>query len=197
MIPNHPSRSLLLTLPNVITGGRMGLIPLIVGLFYVPEAWAVWLRTGLFVLACVTDYLDGYLARAYQQSSFLGQLLDPLADKLLVVLCLMMLVGFQIITGPLLIPVVLIVAREIIIPGLRNLNPKSARRVGVTSLGKWKTALQMSVMTLLMLDDGHASFHPWRQVAEGGLWAVAAFTVWTGYLYGRQMFALPRDPSAS
>ena len=186
MFPRRSPRHPLLLSPNIVTSARIVLIPLILGLFYVPASWALWLRTSIFVLACATDYLDGYLARTYDQISPLGRLLDPLADKLLVVLCLVMLVGFGVITGVFLIPVVCIIARELIISSLRTLNPLGARLMGVKPLAKWKTAFQMTVIGILMMDNA-CPFSFLQKMAKGGLWGVAALTVFTGYQYGRKL----------
>jgi len=186
MLTRRSPRHSLLVSPNVLTSARIVLIPIILGLFYVPSPWALWLRTSIFMLACVTDYLDGYLARTYHQVSPLGRLLDPLADKLLVVLCLVMLVGFGVITGGLLIPVVCIIARELIVPSLRTLNSAAAHRMGVSLLAKWKTAFQMTVIGILMVDTA-CPVQFLQDLAKGGLWAVAALTVLTGYQYSRQL----------
>jgi cardiolipin synthase len=135
----------------------------------------------------LTDYLDGYVARAYNQVSSLGRFLDPLADKLLVVLTLVMLVGSQTIKGSLILPVLLMIAREIAIPSLRDLVQEHATLLKVSLLAKWKTALQMGVITFFLLDDQSPAMEPFRLYGALGLWAAAWLTVWSGYLYGRQV----------
>lgn len=183
------------SIPNFLTFGRIGVIPFIVGLFYVEGPWPIWIRTALFILACITDYLDGYVARTYDQVSLLGRFLDPLADKLLVVLTLVMLVGFQSIGGLLLIPVILMIAREIAIPGLREVVQDVTLSLRVSILAKWKTALQMIVLTLFIMDDHSLAFAPLRFYGACGLWMAAFLTLWSGYLYWEEM-PLMKEPHA-
>lgn len=178
--------SMLASLPNVLTLARIAVIPLLVGLFYVESLWALWVRIGFFIAACLTDYLDGYIARACQTISDLGQILDPLADKLLVVLTLFMLTGFGPIRGIFLIPALLIVARELCIPGLRQM--MSVRNVPVFSvspLAKIKTGVQMITLTLLMCDR---SGLPDILITLGlwGLWFSAFLTCLSGYFYWKE-----------
>ena len=108
-------------LPNILTYGRMVAVPVVVGCLFSPEEfWMRWLALAIFVVAGVTDFFDGYLARAWSQQSSLGRMLDPIADKLLVAACLLMLVADQTITGWSIWAAIVILCREILVSGLRE-----------------------------------------------------------------------------
>lgn len=151
--------------PNLLTLGRIVAIPLLVILFYLPVKWGHVAATVVFVIASMTDWLDGYLARYLQQSTKLGAFLDPVADKLMVSIALMLIVAEQtfryvsvpdmVITIPTAIttiPAMVIVAREIIVSALREWMAEIGKRasVAVSNLGKIKTALQMVAITILL-----------------------------------------------
>ena len=114
-------RSRALNLPNILTYGRLAAVPAVVALLFWPQdRWSRWAALAIFVVAGVTDYLDGYLARAYAQQSVLGRMLDPIADKLLVAACLLMLVSDGTIAGWSLWAAIVILCREILVSGLRE-----------------------------------------------------------------------------
>jgi CDP-diacylglycerol---glycerol-3-phosphate 3-phosphatidyltransferase len=154
--------------PNILTLARISLIPLLVIIFYLPVSWAHVAAAGLFALGSVTDWLDGYLARYLKQSTRLGAFLDPVADKLMVSVVLVLVVAeptFQyvstssaIVSIPsiyITIPAAIIVAREIIVSALREWMAEIGSRasVAVSSLGKIKTMVQMVALTILLYCD--------------------------------------------
>ncbi len=174
---------MLMTLPNILTMSRVAVIPLVVAAFYLPTPSAEWIACGLFVAASVTDWLDGHFARRWHQVSPFGRFLDPVADKLLVALTLMMLVAFRRLTMPSLFPALVILAREILVSGLREFLAEVRVGLPVSRLAKWKTAIQMIAISVLLLDDTGPV--PLSLVGQGLLWVAALLTLLTGYDYLR------------
>ncbi|MFO0995581.1 MAG: CDP-diacylglycerol--glycerol-3-phosphate 3-phosphatidyltransferase [Alphaproteobacteria bacterium] len=171
-------------LPNILTASRIGAIPVIALLLFLPEPLGPWLAALAFVLAALTDFFDGYIARRRQQQSSLGVLLDPIADKLLVAAVLFMLVAFHHVTGATIVPAAIILCREILVSGLREFLAGLRIDLPVSRLAKWKTGIQMIAIIVLLL----AGTTPSVLAAIGaiGLWIAAALTVITGYDYFRQ-----------
>ena len=133
-----------LALPNILTYGRIAAVPVVVGLLYWQSIvggglWLRWLALAIFIAAGVTDILDGYFARIWGQQSSLGRMLDPIADKLLVASCLLMLAAEETIRGWSLFAAVIILCREILVSGLREYLAELRVGVPVTRLAKWKT----------------------------------------------------------
>jgi len=175
---------MLSSLPNALTLTRIAVIPIIVGLFFVPAPWAAWAALGLFVLAAVTDYFDGQLARRLNIVSAFGKLLDPIADKMLVTAVLFMIVATDRIQGAAVVAAVIILLREILISGLREyMASRSAEGLPVTPLAKWKTTVQMGALALLILGDAGPAGVPVATVGIVGLWLAALLTVVTGWDY--------------
>jgi cardiolipin synthase len=172
-------------LPNMLTLLRIAAIPVIVALFYVGGEAGAWLACAVFALACVTDYLDGLIARVRSQQSAFGRCLDPIADKLLVASALLMLAGFGQVAGYTLIPAVVILCREIVVSGLREFLAELRVPLPVTQLAKWKTALQMAAIACLIVGDAAPAALELRTVGEVGLWIAAGLTLITGYDYLR------------
>jgi cardiolipin synthase len=170
-------------LPNLLTLSRIAVIPLLVGAFYLPLPWAEWISCGLFAAACATDWLDGHLARKWQQHSAFGRFLDPIADKLLVSIALMMLVAFDRLRMPNLFPALVILSREILVSGLREFLAGLRVGVPVSRLAKWKTGIQMGAIGFLLIDD--AGPMPLASVGQALLWIAALLTLVTGYDYLR------------
>lgn len=154
-----------MNIPNILTLIRIFLIPVMVIFFYLPFWWGHFAAAVVFVAACLTDWLDGYLARSLKLSTRLGAFLDPVADKLMVSVALVMIVGesqFQFISAPnsvisipsamITIPAAVIVGREIVVSALREWMAELGKRtsVAVSRLGKFKTALQMIALTVLL-----------------------------------------------
>ena len=176
---------MILTLPNLLTLSRIAVIPLLVAACYLPYPWGNWTAWALFALASVTDYLDGHFARLYKQTSAFGRFLDPIADKLLVAITLMMLVDFNWMSTPALFPALIILAREILVSGLREFLAGLRVSVPVSRLAKWKTGIQMVAIGLLLIGDaGPAVWHV-RMLGELMLWVAATLTLITGYDYLR------------
>jgi cardiolipin synthase len=176
----------LLSLPNLLTLSRILVIPLVVASFYVPGDYARWFACALFSAAGFTDWLDGHVARRWQQQSELGRFLDPIADKLLVAATLFMLVAKgRLSTELALLPALVILCREILVSGLREY--LAALRVGlpVSRLAKWKTAIQMVAIGVLIVGEAGPVFLPVTMIGETLLWVAALLTLMTGYDYLR------------
>jgi CDP-diacylglycerol--glycerol-3-phosphate 3-phosphatidyltransferase/cardiolipin synthase len=180
-------RPMPLSLPNVLTYGRIAAVPALVAcLFFLKGDTARWAAFALFVAACITDWLDGYLARAWQQQSTLGRMLDPIADKLLVGAALLMLVHEGTIGGWSIWAAVIILTREILVSGLREFLAELNVRVHVTRLAKYKTSMQMVALAVLLAGPAGDTLLPGIGVIGLGLlWVAALLTLWTGYDYLR------------
>jgi CDP-diacylglycerol--glycerol-3-phosphate 3-phosphatidyltransferase/cardiolipin synthase len=179
------ARPMPMSLPNVLTYGRILAVPALVAcLFFMDGDVARWSAFALFVLAGLTDWLDGYLARAWEQQSTLGRMLDPIADKLLVGAVLMMLVHDGTIGGWSIWAAIIILTREILVSGLREFLAELNVKVHVTQLAKWKTTMQMIALGVLLAGPAAEKIVP--GITTGGLvilWIAALLTLWTGYDY--------------
>ena len=171
--------------PNLLTLFRIALIPVLVAAFYIGGDAANRLACAIFVLASVTDFFDGYVARRFDQRSALGRFLDPVADKLVVAAALLMMVGFGQIAGFAVLPALVILCREILVSGLREYLAEISVGVPVSRLAKWKTAIQMTAIAVLLLGEAGPWDVPWVTIGEVGLWAAAVLTLVTGYDYLR------------
>jgi CDP-diacylglycerol--glycerol-3-phosphate 3-phosphatidyltransferase len=168
-------------LPNILTYSRILIIPgLVLVWFYIDGSLSNWLCAALFLYASITDFFDGYLARAWHAHSNLGKFLDPIADKLLIATALMLLVGSH--RAPML-PALAILCREILVSGLREFLADLRISVPVSTLAKYKTAAQMAAITLLLLGSSAPAFFPAQVMGEWLLWAAALLTLVTGYAY--------------
>jgi cardiolipin synthase len=174
---------MLTSLPNLLTLSRIVVIPIIIGLFFVREHWAAWTACVLFAAAAITDYVDGYLARSWSQVSIVGKFLDPIADKLLVAAVLFMLVAVDKLNGISVLPAVVILLREVLVSGLREF--LAGIRVGmpVSKLAKWKTAIQMVALGILIVGNDGPPWLPVALIGEIGLWAAGLLTLITGWDY--------------
>ena len=182
-------------LPNMLTYARILAVPLVVLCFFLEgrlqsSDFARWAALIIFILASVTDYLDGYLARAWQQTSNIGRMLDPIADKLLVATCLLLLAADTDhrggIAGWSLWAAIIILCREILVSGLREYLAALKVSVPVTQLAKWKTAIQMVAIGFLLLGPTGDKIVPyWTQTGLTLLWIAALVTLYTGYDYFR------------
>ncbi len=172
---------MLTDLPNLLTLSRIIIIPVLVGLFYLEgDVWR-WVSVVLFSAAGVTDYFDGYLARRWAQISAFGRFLDPIADKLLVAAVILMLVATGRISGLVVLPALVILCREVMVSGLREFLAQVNVGVPVSRLAKWKTALQLIALGILIVGEAAGAWTQW--VGELGLWIAAAITMVTGYDY--------------
>lgn len=174
---------MLTNLPNLLTQFRIAAIPGIIALFYLESAMGQYLACGLFGIAAMTDFLDGYLAREYGQQSSFGRFLDPVADKLLVAAVLFMMTGFGQVSGLVLLPAVVILCREILVSGLREFLAEINVGLPVSALAKWKTLIQMFSIGFLIVGDHGPDILPTRMIGEVGLWVAAGFTLVTGWDY--------------
>ncbi len=174
------------SLPNILTYGRIAAVPAMVACFYLEGHLANWLALTVFIAASITDFLDGYLARAWQQQSALGRMLDPIADKLLVAAALMMLVDAGTIGGWSLLAAIIILSREILVSGLREFLAELRVSVPVTTLAKWKTTMQMVAIGFLLAGPaGDAVIPGVSLVGLTLLWLSAILTLYTGWDYFR------------
>jgi len=137
-------------LPNILTVIRLAAAPAVAVMFlYFTRPYADWFALILFVTAAATDWVDGYLARAWKQETKLGAMLDPIADKAMVVIALMVIIGFSSWSPWLVLPATVILFREVFVSGLREYLGDTAGTLKVTRLAKWKTALQMTAIAVL------------------------------------------------
>jgi len=174
-----------LALPNILTYSRIASIPIVVVLFFMGDPLGSWLAFSVYVYACITDFFDGYLARAWHQQSALGRFLDPIADKLLVAGVLFALVGADRINGYEIIPAGIILGREILVSGLREFLIELRVGVPVSQLAKWKTGIQMLMLGFLMVGPNGPEFWsvPTLMIGVIGLWLAALLTLVTGFDY--------------
>jgi cardiolipin synthase (CMP-forming) len=171
------------SVPNILTLLRILMIPMVIILVYIKQPLTDMIAVGLFFIACVTDYLDGYFARALKQTSSLGRFLDPVADKLLVAAILMMLVELSRVHGISLIPAIIILCREILVSGLREFLAELQVPLPVSRLAKWKTAIQMMALGCLLVEPTSLPRIPVHEIGLAGLWGAAFLTLFTGYDY--------------
>ncbi|WP_168015587.1 CDP-diacylglycerol--glycerol-3-phosphate 3-phosphatidyltransferase [Halomonas salinarum] len=172
-----------MNIPNILTLARIAFIPLLVVIFYLPYGWSMLVSAALFGLVAITDWLDGYLARRWNQSTPFGAFLDPVADKLMVAVALALLIE-RYDAAWLTLPALIIIGREIVISALREWMAEMGKRgtVAVSSIGKIKTTLQMVALLLLL------GFPQSSLIAQAGivtLYLAAALTLWSMLQYLR------------
>lgn len=176
--------------PTMLTISRL-VVAIIIGwpfLIFGTKA-AAWIALLLFALASITDFLDGYLARKWNQVSELGRMLDPIADKAMVIIAVAILIGLSDLSWTIVLPASVIFFREVLVSGMREFLGDRARGLAVTNLAKWKTAAQMVSISVIFLGFATAS-------AGIGLlgvalfWVAAALTVITGADYARKAVGL-------
>ncbi len=180
-------------LPTALTLLRIALIPFFVVAFYLPLEWGRVAAAILFVLAAVTDWLDGYLARKWQQASSFGAFLDPVADKLMVAAALVLLVS-DMPEWLVAIPAIVIIGREITISALREWMAEMGNRtsVAVSMIGKVKTTMQMTAILLLLYREPVGEF-PTTVVGLVLLYVAMLLTLWSMVLYLRVAWPVLRD----
>lgn len=169
------------SLPNLLTISRIVVIPVIFMMVYIHTVWWQLLAAVLFIIAAITDYLDGYLARSRNETSAFGRLLDPIADKLLVTsaLAVILAVPGMVVCKLSFIPVIVILCREILVSGLREFLMEVRVGMPVTRLAKWKTGFQMTALSMMLLKG----FWYWGGIGEVLLWVAGVLTFMTGYQY--------------
>jgi cardiolipin synthase (CMP-forming) len=176
------------SLPNLLTLSRILAVPLLVVLMWGTGAYEWLAAFVLFCIAGLTDYLDGYLARAQGTVSKIGVFLDPIADKIMVAAVIVMLVHSGIVHGLAVVAALIILLREIIVSGLREYLATLQVSLPVSALAKWKTAFQMIALGSLVLVGSAPTLLPWLPAYEIGLvslWIAAGLTLITGYDYLR------------
>jgi cardiolipin synthase len=182
--------------PILLTWLRVALIPLVMGVFYLPDAWLSPVDKGIasttvFVVAAVTDWFDGFLARRWNETSAFGAFLDPVADKLMVAGALLVLMEFREVQYIAVISFI-IIGREIAISALREWMARigASKSVAVSSIGKIKTTAQMIAIPMLLFDGkilGVINTHFWGEIL---LWIAALLTVWSMFYYLRKAWPL-------
>ena len=179
-------------LPNILTMFRVAIIPILISSFYIEGKLYHWVAASLFLLASITDFFDGYLARLLKAQSSLGKFLDPIADKLLVASVILMLVHFDYIARFDIIPAIAILCREIMVSGLREFLAQINVSVPVSNLSKIKTAVQMVAIFLLLLGiegpsiaevETFTKINLTELLGRISLWIAAILTIITGYAY--------------
>ena len=185
-----------LNLPNLLTWGRIVLIPLLLLIYYVPESWIPdhaqnVIAAGIFAVAGITDWLDGYLARSLKQTSSFGAFLDPVADKLMVATALLLLVGLDHVE---IFIAAIIIGREIAISALREWMAKigESRSVAVSFVGKLKTTAQMIAILLLLYHD-RIGFFDTQLIGTWLIYVAAVLTLWSMAYYLRKAMPLVRE----
>ena len=178
-------------IPNILTIGRIIIVPIFVFTFFIPGFFGDLIPFFIFILASFTDYLDGLLARLFKEESKLGELLDPIADKIIVAAALILLVMNGTIKNYEVIAAIIILTREILISGLREFLAKTSVSLQVTSLAKVKTLLQMLAIAILLTGESGnkiLNFQDYNAQTIGIilLWLSAFLTLYTGYDYVRK-----------
>jgi cardiolipin synthase len=190
-VSSRPAATRPLAVPNLLTYGRIAAVPAVVACMYWQGIlqgglWLRWLALAIFITAGVTDILDGYFARSWGQQSSFGRMLDPIADKLLVASCLLMLAADGTILGWSLWAAIVILCREILVSGLREYLAELRVSVPVTRLAKWKTTLQLIAIGFLLAGEaGDAIIPVVTPMGLALLWLSALLTLYTGWDYFR------------
>jgi cardiolipin synthase len=188
---NPSSSARALALPNLLTYARIAAVPVVVGCLYFQAIleyplWLRWVALVIFIAAGITDVLDGYVARSWGQQSSFGRMLDPIADKLLVASCLLMLAADGTIRSFALWAAIVILCREILVSGLREYLAELRVTVQVTWLAKWKTFLQLLAVGFLIAGEAGDRILPITSlIGIGLLWLSAILTLYTGWDYFR------------
>jgi cardiolipin synthase len=178
-------------LPNLLTYGRIAAVPMVAACLFgvtIFEAglWLRWVALTIFIIAALTDWLDGWAARSYGEPSALGRVLDPIADKLLVGACLLMLAADTTIRGWSLWAAFVILCREILVSGLREFLAELRVSVPVSRLAKYKTALQLIAIGFLLAGPaGEVVLPGTTRIGLVLLWTAAVLTLYTGFDYFR------------
>ncbi len=182
---------MIFNLPNILTILRLLAAPGVAVMFlYFDRPWADIYALVLFVSAALTDFLDGYLARVWKQESKFGAMLDPIADKVMVVIALFVITGYSGMNPWIILPAVMILFREVFVSGLREFLGADSSKLAVTKLAKWKTTLQMVAIAVLFAGMGIERMDWWDTLAlfvfwfgVGLLWVAGVLTLITGWDY--------------
>ena len=170
--------------PKMLTYGRIAAVPVLAALLMYDSHALRWLALAIYVVAAITDFFDGYLARLWKQQSALGRMLDPIADKVLVSVVLLVLASDGILSGGHLWAAIIILAREVLVSGLREFLMELRVSVPVTQIAKWKTTAQLVAIGFLIAGPAADAVVP--GITYAGLvllWVAAGLTLYTGYDY--------------
>ena len=171
-------------LPNILTSIRIAIIPILILAFYIPGLTANIIASTLFAIAGITDYFDGYFARSMKAQSNFGKCLDPIADKLIVIVAIVMLISFSNNDPWILIPGLIIICREVLVSGLREFLAELHVGIPVSKLAKYKTAVQMVAITLLLLGEKgsiYAVYYWFGGLVEmSAKYVIVSFVVYVG-----------------
>ena len=180
-------------IPNMISIFRLFLVPVFVVLFYFPYKWSYLASAGIFALAAITDWLDGYLARKLNQTTVFGAFLDPVADKIMVAVVLVLMIE-RYATPLFAFAAAVIIARELLISALREWMAEVGQRaqVKVSSIGKIKTAFQM-IAILILLAVIPENNHPMETVGFACLYIAVVLTLWSAFIYVRAAWPLLKE----
>ncbi|MBL6621886.1 MAG: CDP-diacylglycerol--glycerol-3-phosphate 3-phosphatidyltransferase [Rickettsiales bacterium] len=170
-------------IPNILTFIRIIVIPILISSFFLEGVISNWLAATLFIFASITDFFDGYIARAYKVQSNLGKVFDPIADKILVATAIVMLVHFGSEDILITIPGIIILFREIFVSGLREFLAELNISMPVSRLAKWKTGVQMTALSLMILGDKGTGIEFTNELGRFGLIIAAILTIITGFAY--------------
>lgn len=177
------------TLPNILTLSRIALLPVLIGLFYWNHPYAPWIALAIYTICCITDFLDGYLARSQNSVSNFGRFLDPISDKIFVACLILVLAAFHRLDGLWLIAGLIIFAREFLISGLREFLGPQNIQIPVTKLAKWKTTFQMVALGFLIVGHPGDVLVPHTLLIGQILLSIAAaITAVTGWHYIKHSF---------
>lgn len=169
-------------LPNILTLSRIAFIPIIIACFYINTSFSMYSAFVVFVVACITDFLDGYFARLYKQMSNFGKCFDPIADKLLVASLIVLLTGFQYVEGYNMIAAIIILFREVLVSGMREFLVEIKVPLPVSNLAKIKTTVQMLSLSIILFAIACKSV-VLLDIGVVMLWVAACLTIITGYQY--------------
>lgn len=173
-------------LPNILTYGRIVAVPIVAGLLLWGGDNARWTALVIYIIAAITDFFDGYLARKWKQQSSLGRMLDPIADKVLVAVVLLVLCADDILRGGHIWAAIIILSREVLVSGLREYLGELQVSVPVTQIAKWKTTVQLVAIGFLIAGPAGDTVLPYTtQMGIAMLWIAAGLTLYTGYDYFR------------
>lgn len=168
-------------IPNGLTFFRILIIPVMLGFFFFETALFRWITLGTYILACVSDYFDGYFARSFNETSNIGKFFDSIADKLLVTSLLVMMVAFDHMSQISSLAALIIICREILVSGMREFISDGENSLPVTYLAKWKTTIQMIAIGILIV--GRDLGYWFQMTGEITLWISAIITLITGFQY--------------
>lgn len=176
------------SLPNTLTVARIILIIPFAACYFVPQPAGSIIAFAIFAIAAITDFADGYLARKLNQHTRFGMIFDPVADKAIVLAALMVLIAWDRLTGLMLVPAIIIAAREVLVSGLREHAAVSPTRLHVSTAGKWKTTLQLIAIAALLLGPTWSAAAPYTVYAGLALlWGAALLSLTSAMQYAQSV----------